>query len=153
MLHSTSYKFMIVALFSLSLSNTASLQAHGADFPIYLGSFYIGVVHGLLKKTSEYIDFKAQAKRDLKKDYTFELLTFISAHMARLQLLDNKNIVDFDTRNLASAWWHGFGQALIETYDVKTGLFTNTRINPTLALTMLGFGGFVIKQAYSAQLS
>lgn len=140
------HKFMLIALFSLALTNTSTTSTYTQNQEIYFGSFLIGVAQGLLKKTSEYVDFKAQKDIDFKKDRTFEFITFVSAHMIRLQLLDNKNTIDLNTKNVASAWWHGFGQALVESYDVRTSSFSTTPVNLTLVLATLGFTGITAQQ-------
>ena len=140
------HKFMLIALFSLTLTNTPTTSAYNHDKEVYFCSFLIGLIHGSLKKTSEYIDFKAKKDIDFKKDRTFEFITFVSAHMVRLQLLDNTKTIDLNTKNVASAWWHGFGQALIESYDVKTGSFSTTPVNLTLALAALGFTGITAQE-------
>lgn len=153
MLHAKCCKLLLISLFCLGLANPSQTKAYNScnaqptykdTTQIYVGSFLIGLTHGSLKKLSEYIDFKAQKSNNFKKDRTFDFITFVSAHMIRLQLLNNKDIVDRDIKNMASAWWHGFGQALIEAYDVRTGTFTNTPGNLTLLLAALGFGGLVI---------
>ena len=155
MLYAQPYKLILIAVFGLSLTHTPQTKSYDSyssgyrplnNFERYVGSFVIGLIHGVLNKTSEYIDLKAQKNGVFKKkDPTFETLTFISAHMVRLQLLSNNNIIDIDTKNIVSAWWHGFGQALIESLDIKTDTFTNTPMNSSLGLASLGLCGLVVQ--------
>ncbi len=142
------YNFLLITLFSTNLLSSSPAQAYDRynNNGLYFTSFLIGLTNGCLKKASEYIDFKAQATRDFKKDRTFDFITFISAHMIRLQLLNNKNAIDLDTKNIASAWWHGFGQALVESYDVRTGTIGATPVNLTLILAALGCGALTLPE-------
>ncbi|MBS1987094.1 hypothetical protein JST99_04155 [Candidatus Dependentiae bacterium] len=142
------YSFLLITLFGSSALSSSSVQAYDRydNNGVYFASFLIGLTHGCLKKTSEYIDFKAQATRDFKKDKTFDFITFISAHMIRLQLLNNKNAVDLDTKNMVSAWWHGFGQALVASYDVRTGTIGATPMNLTLIVAALGCGALTLPE-------
>ena len=155
MFFAKSYKFMLIATIGLSFVHTSEAKLYDwnvSDVPsyttnngIYLSSFLIGVIHGSLNKTSEYVYFKAQKNGVSKKDPMFQILTFISAHMIRLQLLYNKNIIDINTKNIVSVWWHGVGQALIESWDIETKTFTKPLDNLTLGVALAGLGGLAVQ--------
>jgi hypothetical protein len=132
-------------IYSYNYNDTARPRPNHLD--LYIASFVIGILHGALNKLSEHIDYRAQQDSNFKKDKTFRFLTFVSTHLARLHLLNNKNVVDLDIKNIASAWWHGFGQTLIETYDVRKGDFvTSSKMNATLVLAMIACGAYAAIQ-------
>lgn len=66
------HKLMLVAVFSLALTNTSTTSTYNDDRPIYIASFLIGIAHGGFKKISEYVDFKEKKDNNFKNDRTFE---------------------------------------------------------------------------------
>ena len=116
---SKSYKFVLIAIFTLGLTNCPESQASQlTPEQRFLISAAIGAAHGLVNKAH----FKTL--ETLTERCAFCIFTYVLAHAFQMNVLGKKPFASSNSaythNDFMSLFGHGLAQSLVETHDAET---------------------------------